>query len=308
MKKKLLIIFLVISLVIGLAACTTDDQVEKDAKSDLTDNQNEKTESQSEPQVKVPVDLEIVKNNQEQVDKGSSPWQLDPLQVTMTFVSLQISPDGIYGDFPINMDDLKISTDQGSKVVVEVNSDLTGITKVYLEQLVKQGEGGIWTVVGYDFDETRTPSIAGIRLGESKDKVLEILGDDYAETKYEEAGHFSEKFTNWEYADGFIISIGQESGKVFQIMATSPTASTNLGIKVGDSAEKTLNTYRAKYLEPESIHGGKLYGVFKVENGQAIIFDFNIDDGIVNPPEEIDPAEKLERIILTYPSYLDDSF
>ena len=51
---------------------------------------------------------------------------------------------------------------------------------------------------------------------------------------------------------------------------------------MGDSAEETLGTYRAKYIEPESIHGGMLYGVFKVENGQALIFDFNIEDGLVN--------------------------
>ncbi|NLT95169.1 MAG: hypothetical protein GXW85_06475 [Clostridia bacterium] len=151
------------------------------------------------------------------------------------------------------------------------------------------------------------PSIAGLCLGDSREKVLEILGMDYTETIYEEAEHFPEKFANWEYADGFIISIGQETNTVLQIMATSPSASTNLGIKVGDSAEKTLNTYRTNYPEPESIHGGKLYGVFKVEKGQALIFDFNIHDGIVNP-QEIDPAQKVERIILTYPSYLDDSF
>jgi hypothetical protein len=157
-------------------------------------------------------------------------------------------------------------------------------------------------------NEALTPSIAGIKLGDPTDKVIEILGSDYIETKYEEAGHFPEKFITWEYADGFIFSIGQDSNQVLQIMATSSLAVTNLGIKVGDSAEETLNTYRAKYIEPESIHGGKLLGVFKVENGQAIIFDFNKDDGIVNPTEEIKNDENVERIILTYPAFLDDSF
>jgi len=37
-------------------------------------------------QVKVPVDMEVAKANQQQVDRGSSPWQLDPLQVSLTFV------------------------------------------------------------------------------------------------------------------------------------------------------------------------------------------------------------------------------
>ena len=49
-------------------------------------------------QVKVPVELKIVKANQQQVDRGSSPWQLDPLQVAFTFVNLQVSPEGITGE------------------------------------------------------------------------------------------------------------------------------------------------------------------------------------------------------------------
>lgn len=50
--------------------------------------------------ISVPVDMEIVKNNQQQVDSGSSPWQLDPKQVAQTFISLQISPEGIQGEVP----------------------------------------------------------------------------------------------------------------------------------------------------------------------------------------------------------------
>ena len=67
-----------------------------------------------------------------------------------------------------------------------------------------------------------------------------------------------------------------------------------------------LPLYRSKYEEPESIHGGQLKGVFKVENGAALIFDFNVEDGLVNP-EPIDGTDKVERIILTLPTYMDES-
>ena len=36
------------------------------------------------------------------------------------------------------------------------------------------------------------------------------------------------------------------------------------------------------------------------------IFDFNVEDGLVNP-EPIDGTDKVERIILTLPTYMDES-
>lgn len=157
------------------------------------------------------------------------------------------------------------------------------------------------------WQDSSQPSIAGISLGDHKDKVKELLGTDFTETHYEEGGHFKEPFVLWEYSHGYSITIGQNSNKVLQIVATAPDAYTNLGVKVGDSAEEILPLYRDKYQEPTSIHGGKLYGVFKVEKGQGIIFDFNKEDGLVNL-SEADLTGPVERIILTYPEYLDDSF
>lgn len=157
-----------------------------------------------------------------------------------------------------------------------------------------------------DFQEKA--SIAGICLGDRKEKVLEALGKEFKETYHDEAAHFPEAFYAWDFEEGIMVIIGKNSETVLQINASSPNAETNLGIKAGDSAEKVLSLYREKYVEPESIHGGKLLGVFKVECGQALIFDFNTEDGIVNPMEEIKPDEKVERIILTYPTYIDDSF
>ncbi|GEM_PF-2329477 len=302
MGKKILTVILVISLCLLLFACTNDDPAVNDTAG------NDNSEQSEQPEVTVPVDIEEVKNNQQQVDNGHSPWQLDPLQVTQTFVSLQISPSGVSSEFPVSIEDLSIIEETESDAVVEVNSDKTYITNVYLKRLIRQDETGIWTVVGYDVDESRQPSIGGIHLNDTKDQVDQILGTDYQETYYDEGGHFPEAFYNRQYSDGYTISIGKDSGKVLQISATAIDAATNLGVKVGDSATTVLPLYREKYIEPESNLGGILLGVFKVEQGQAIIFDFDIADGIVNPVDQIPDTDTVERIILTYPAYLDESF
>ena len=71
----------------------------------------------NQPSVKVEIDMDVVKRNQQQVDAGSSPWQLDPMQVAFTFATLQISPSGINGDPPIDFDSLKVKTNTGTDAV-----------------------------------------------------------------------------------------------------------------------------------------------------------------------------------------------
>ncbi|MGI6142788.1 MAG: hypothetical protein ACOYEK_02830 [bacterium] len=102
----------------------------------------------SKAQVKVSVDNEVVAADQKQVDRGSSPWQLDPLQVSLTFVNLKVTPEGIQGEPEIHMSSFKLVSNNSAEAVVEVT---TGpIERVYLKRLVRQDETGIWTVVGYD--------------------------------------------------------------------------------------------------------------------------------------------------------------
>jgi len=102
----------------------------------------------SKAKVKVPVNMEIVEASQKQVDSGSSPWQLDPLQVAHTFVNLQVTPEGIQGEPQIQMPSFKLVTNNSVEAVVEV--DEGPVQRVYLKRLVRQDETGIWTVVGYD--------------------------------------------------------------------------------------------------------------------------------------------------------------
>ncbi|HHU64178.1 MAG TPA: hypothetical protein GXZ32_08280 [Clostridiales bacterium] len=102
------------------------------------------------PQRKVEVDLEAEENQQKSVDAGQSPWKLDPVYVAQVFVSLQISPDGITGEYPVSMEDLTLTANDGKNAVVEVTGQQSPIKRVYLKRLIRQDSTGIWTVVGYD--------------------------------------------------------------------------------------------------------------------------------------------------------------
>ena len=287
--KKLLILFTTI-LVMALSGCTGPSL-----------NRTYKI-----PEYTVYVELEKVRYYQEQTDSDDFSRQLDPLQMAAAFIKDKIFPEGTIGEDPVHQDELVIIK-EGSQTIVEVKSEKTGITSVYLEQLAEKGRDGIWTVTGYDVDKERHPGISDIFLYDNISKVETDIKSSFEEVFHEEAAHYPEPFFVRQYENGFEIVYGNTSGNIYQITSTSPEGITNLGIKAGDSAEKVLKIYREKYIEPESVHGSKLYGVFKIENGQAIIFDFNIEDGMVNPGP-IDDDDVLERIILTYPMFLDDSF
>lgn len=57
--------------------------------------------------MKVPVDMEAEENEQRSVDSGHSPWKLDPVYVAQVFISLEMSPNGIEGDYPVQYENLK---------------------------------------------------------------------------------------------------------------------------------------------------------------------------------------------------------
>lgn len=150
------------------------------------------------------------------------------------------------------------------------------------------------------------PDISGVHLGDTKEQVIAALGKDYTETPPgEETIYFPEKVYRWDY-DGYKLFIGEESGKVLEVIATSPQAITNLGVKIGDTSVEVFEAYRPKYIEPESVHGGIIYGLFKVEGAGALYFNFDLKEGQML--KDIKPENKVERIILTYPELLDDSF
>ncbi len=151
------------------------------------------------------------------------------------------------------------------------------------------------------------PSISGVHLGDTGEQVKTALGNDYSETPPgEETMNFPEPIYRWSYAEGYEVFIGKDTGKVWEIMATASGAETNLGVKIGDQAEKVWEIYRTQYLEPESIHGGRLYGIFKVEGAAALAFRFDIEEGTMRP--EIKPENRVVSMDLTYPNIMDDDF
>ena len=149
--------FLITAVVIIIGAISLTNPKGMANASPTTEGNKDSVSSQNnfpqQPQVLVEVDVEIVERDQKQVDEGHSPWQLSPFAVSQTFVGLQISPDGIQGDFPVDMDDMKIKYETNEEVIVEISEDKSPISRVYLKRLVKQNEEGIWTVVGYDPNE-----------------------------------------------------------------------------------------------------------------------------------------------------------
>ena len=151
------------------------------------------------------------------------------------------------------------------------------------------------------------PSIAGICLGDSFEKVVDILGSDYEEVYYnEDSYYYGEPTYLREYGDGEIsFVVGDESEMVLEIDVTSDKYETWLGDKVGVTADEVLTKYRKHFTEPESIHTDeKLEGWFDVNNGTLIIFDFDKDDGmIINV--DITPDSKVELIKLTNMIYID---
>lgn len=146
-----------------------------------------------------------------------------------------------------------------------------------------------------------------LHLGDSKAQMIAALGSDYKESPpSDEIMNFPEPVYSYSYPDSYEVFIGQNSGGILEILALRPGAQTNLGIKVGDTAARVFEVYRGKYIEPDSIHDGKLYGVFKVEGAAALAFHFNIGSGATR--DDIKPDSKVTGITLTYPNNMDDDF
>lgn len=149
------------------------------------------------------------------------------------------------------------------------------------------------------------PSLGGISPGDTSEKVIEILGDNYSEsTETDILGAYGEDIIIWNYNNGIAVSIGKTSGKVLKIASASPDFQTDLGIKVGDDAESVFETYKPVFEEPVSRHSNEtLEGWFLMEDGSVMIFDFDKSDNtMVN--SNITPDSSVEEIILTKWKYI----
>lgn len=70
--------------------------------------------------------------------------------MAQVFVSLRISPEGITGDYPVQYESFKVSSNSGTAAVVDITDSKSPVARVYLKKVVRQDQTGIWTVVGYD--------------------------------------------------------------------------------------------------------------------------------------------------------------
>jgi len=177
-----------------------------------------------------------------------------------------------------------------------------------LKQIIALAVVGVMLLIGGCAGEPRdetTPSIGGIHLGDTRNQVTDVLGNDYEESFEEEGGHFGEPYYILDYREGVKVIIGKDSGKVMQVDVTAPDMATDMGVKVGDKAIEAIAKYREKYSEPESIHSGeKLEGWFQVGEGALVILDVDRDDDtIVNP--QITSDMEIEMIRLVYSRYID---
>lgn len=159
--------------------------------------------------------------------------------------------------------------------------------------------------VGQGNETAQSASLGNIHLGDPFSQAEKILGKDYQETFYDEPGHFPEAWYSREYKQGIRLIVGKDSGKVLEIDAIAADFATNLGAKVGDTAERIKDVYADKYKPFESRHGeGPLEGFYLLEDGQLMIFDYNREDNqLVNT--NVKPDSKVEMIRLTQSQYLD---
>lgn len=96
--------------------------------------------------VAVPYDLKRLQELQQACTNGYQTWRLDPVQVAMAFITAH---------FPeladeLTIEDLKLQDTLGPPAVVVVENG-GHLRKLYLEQLIQQGAGGIWTVTAYQY-------------------------------------------------------------------------------------------------------------------------------------------------------------
>jgi len=99
------------------------------------------------------------------------------------------------------------------------------------------------------------PSLGGISLGDSPEKVISELGNDYSESiEIDNAGIIGEDVIVWSYESGIAVSFGKTSGRVIRVVSESPDFHTDLDIKVGDNAKTALEVYKTKFKEAISRH------------------------------------------------------
>lgn len=151
------------------------------------------------------------------------------------------------------------------------------------------------------------PTLGGIGLGDGQSQVEALWGKADEETDWgTELLNYPEPVKMLYYERGLQVVLTQETQKVLEVSATSPDFKTNLDVGPGDGSALVFERYRGRYIEPETIHGGVVPGLFKTEGGSALYFRFDLKDQ--ESPQDIGPEHQVIQVSLTMPELMDDSF
>jgi len=216
----------------------------------------------TKPQIEVPVDLEIDRFEQQQMDEGHKPWRLDPIQTAITFLSLKISPEGVEGPFPVKEEDIKIIQQTDKVATVEVSGDKTPVSRVYLKRIIRQDSTGIWSVVGYDPKTQQVkynlPAFNGNVTKIEKNKELKISNEKWLEAKkvfLENRDWHDEIVENLNQSDFKSEGMwkGTLNGENFELVLYQNTPFQFLFLKYGE--EERINLLQDFYYTPWVFYG-----------------------------------------------------
>lgn len=142
-------------------------------------------------------------------------------------------------------------------------------------------------------------SINGIHIGHNSKNVKESFGDEYTEViELDESNGWTD--ITWYYNDGTSVSFN--SVYVSSVKTTNPNYSTNIGIKIGDSALQTLNYCNERFEKVNGIHIDEpLLGWYWTEKGNILILYFNEEGNRFQQDIKINEETKIEKIEVIIP-------
>lgn len=148
-------------------------------------------------------------------------------------------------------------------------------------------------------------SISGIQLGDRIDNLKEKFGAAIKEVPLEQPSYYGQNVSQIAYPNGVSLFLDKDTNTILEITIEEGTFETNLGVKLGDSAEDVLKKYGATYkLFKGDNSEDYLQGWYVVEEGELLIFDFKKGDN-THYNGKINSSDKVVSITLSHPKYFD---
>jgi hypothetical protein len=148
-------------------------------------------------------------------------------------------------------------------------------------------------------------TVAGIHLGDSADILEKKFGSVIKEVPLEQPNYYGKTVSRVEYNNGVSVFIDKDLNTILEISIEVGDYETNLGLKLGASADDVLKKYSTNYkLFKGDNSDDFLKGWYIVEEGQLLIFDFKEGDG-THYNESINSGDRIVSITLSHPMYFD---